>query len=149
MESSDGNILISTITGVALLGVLSLAVSSVGGPSIRIKALHRESERFTYFLDEVVTRSSYSLEPVLLSLSAGTVRSEAPAITPQTFTPRQGLNLHISGSSPESPREVRCGRSCSPTTYVLTGEGIPRQCTTTLSLRCRVRTSCSTRRGLL
>lgn len=141
-----GNVLISLMGSLAILGICGIAISSVTAPSIRARRLRHESERFALFLSEVVTRSTYSLEPLLASLSSGILRVDISGETAQTFTPRRGMTLDIPGALPTSSREVRHGRSCSPTTFLITGEATPLQCTTTLSLRCRVRTTCSARR---
>lgn len=143
---AKGNGIISAIAALAILSGIGLALSSVSGSPIRAQRLRRESDRFTLFLSEAVTRSTYSLEPILLSFSEDIVRFESPEISAQTFTPLRGVMLDIPGTSPKTPREVRHGRSCSPTSFLLTREGVPLQCTTTLSLRCRVRTVCSPRR---
>lgn len=146
VSTSRGNALISTLTAVAILGVLGLALSFFNPASIRTRRLRHESERLSLFLREIVTRSSYSLEAILVSVSSNTLRAESDKVTAQTFTPRRGMTLDIPGASSQNPREMRQGRSCSPTSFLLTGEGIPLECTTTLSLRCRVRTSCSVQR---
>ncbi len=138
-----GNVLTLIVVKLGVVSIVAFTISVFVRSAVISRRLALESERFGLFLVELTVRSASTVKPIVLSLYQGDVLVKIEGAQPMTFIPVNGVTLGIRGANPETPREMRHGRSCSPTTFLLKAAGTSLSCLATLSLRCRVRIICA------
>lgn len=138
---ASGSSLLSMITCLLLSSIVALSASAWVDSAVRNRQLRHESSRLGLFLTELIIASSHQREPITPTLTSGTLSAQIGPAT-HIFSPKHGIEISLPESSSATLREIRYARSCSPTTFKLTKPRSLFSCSTTLSLRCRVRTTC-------
>lgn len=137
----SGSSLLSLITCLLISSIVVLSASVWVNSAQKNRDIRHESSRLSLFLTELTIASGHNRKPITLSLTSGTLSARF-GDTISTFSPKHGTNLSLPESGSATLREIRYARSCSPTTFKLTKPRSLFSCSTTLSLRCRVRTTC-------
>lgn len=138
---ASGSSLLSLITCLLISSIVLLSASAWFDSAVATRHLRHESSRLGLFLTELIIASSHQSQPITPTLISGTLSARIGSTT-QIFTPKHGIEISLPESSSATLREIRYARSCSPTTFKLTKPRSHLSCSTTLSLRCRVRTTC-------
>jgi|GEM_PF-3803973 len=138
---ASGSSLLSLICWLLVCSIVALSGSAWLDSAVITRHIRHESSRLALFLTEMIIASSHQNKPIRLSLKSGTLTAQIGDIS-QTFSPKHGTELSLPESDSATLHEIRYARSCSPTTFKLTKPRSLLSCSTTLSLRCRVRTIC-------
>jgi hypothetical protein len=138
---ASGSSLLSLICYLLVGSIVALSGSAWLDSAVITRHIRHESSRLALFLTELIIASSHQNKPIRLSLKSGTLTAQIGDIS-QTFSPKHGTELSLPESDSATLHEIRYARSCSPTTFKLTKPRSLLSCSTTLSLRCRVRTIC-------
>jgi hypothetical protein len=138
---ASGNSLLSLICCLLIGSIVAISGSAWLDSSVMTRHIRHESSRLALFLTELIIASSHQNKPIPLSLTSGTLTAQIGDIS-QTFSSNHGTELSLPESGLATLHEIRYARSCSPTTFKLTKPRSLLSCSTTLSLRCRVRTIC-------
>jgi hypothetical protein len=140
-STASGSSLLSLVCWLLVCSIFALSASAWLDSAVMTRHIRHESSRLALFLTELIIASSNQNKPIPLTLKSGSLTAQIGDIS-HTFTPKHGTELSLPESDSATLREIRYARSCSPTTFKLTKPRSLLSCSTTLSLRCRVRTIC-------